>query len=326
MDKSADVNLSYNQRVDISLFGDQQPWYSGYIQVIPQSGSTEDTAVYKGYGFFNDLDKVLVNKTYETIEISAMVHDLMTTVIEPRSKIRYNTSKIYSTNYTAEKLRFEYQKAKDVVKTLSEFAIDYVYGVDAYRDLFFKPLNREINENSRFWVGYHVSKFVPEEDCGDIVNFFYAKAGELREDGTNIYPTPFQDAESIAQYGIREDVLSIPSAVSDADVERWGYSELDKRKRPKKTCKIEGFNPDLIKRNIKPEGVARITVEDGSKYYDYPIKSVKYKVNSNGIQFSMQMGDYSPRLDQYIAKLYRDAKNAEFAQQLNNKQLSGVEI
>lgn len=317
----------YNQRVDISLFGDGQPWYSGYIQRVPQIGSIEELAQYSGYGFFNQLDKVLVSRTYTTTDIAQIVDHITRTDIEPKTSIIYNSGKIYAVGYIAEKLAFDYVKAKEAMKTLAEFATDYVYGVDEYRQLFFKPLTTEINENSRFWVGHHVHDFKPEEDVDDIINFFYVKGGSLDTDGENVYksggvPVPFSDATSIATYGRCEDILSVPSAIGDADIERWAQSQLLISKDPKRTAKVAGFAPEIAYRKIKPEGLARITTAT-AETYDYPIKSVKYKIDSSGVQFTMQMGDYERRLDRYISKLYRDAKSAEFAQALNNKQLSG---
>jgi hypothetical protein len=328
-DRNNRLPEGYNQRVDISLFGDGQPWYSGYIQRVPQVGSTEELAQYSGYGFFNQLDKVIVARTYENQDIAAIVDHITRTDIESKTDVLYNAGKIYSTGYTAEKLAFDYVKAKEAIKTLAEFATDYIYGVDEYRQLFFKPLTTGINENSRFWVGHHVHDFKPEEDVDDIINFFYVKGGKMTG-GENVYksggvPVAFSDATSIATYGRREDILSVPSAIANADIERWAQSQLLISKDPKRTAKVSGFTPEIAYRKIKPEGLARITTAE-SLTYDYPIKSVKYKIDPNGVQFSMQMGDYERRLDRYIAQLYRNAKNAEFAQALNNKQLSGGTI
>lgn len=329
LDKNHGLTLDYNQRFDIALFGGNAPWYSGYIQNRPLPGGTETTAVYSGYGFFDQLDDVIINETYENTEISGIVTDIMQTIIEPKTDIVFNSSKITSTDYTATKLAFEYIKAKEAVKTLAEFATDYVYGVDAAREFFFKPINTEINENSRLWVSYHLQDFKPEEDTNTVVNFFYVKGGKLSDEGENLYsdisgnPIPFYDQTSIDTYGRKEDILSVPSAIADADIARWGQSELDRRKNPQRSAKVDKFTKEVAKRNIKPEGIAQITTADGQYTYQYPIKSVKYKIDSKGIQFSMQLGEYTNRLDKYIAKLYRDAKNAEFAQALNNKQLKG---
>lgn len=314
------IAIDYNQRIDIRLFGDGQPWYSGYILTRPIEGTTEETWEYSGYGYFQQLEYVIVNRSYKNTEISAISRDIIMRDIEPGTGARYNASKIYSTGYTASSVKFDYATAKDCLKQLSEFAVNYRYGVDEYRDVFFRPLITEINEESRFWVGYHVEKFVPEEDVATVINYVYVQGGNLDSGGSNImYET--SDADSIAKYGKRAAVLSIPSAYADSDAQRWGDNELSKAKDPKRTAKVEGIHNEVAKRNIRPEGMARITTADGTKSYDYPIQKVTYKLSSEGIVMTMELGEYVKGIDQIILKMTRDAKNAELLQRGNNAQL-----
>lgn len=318
-DTGFDLGLFYNQRVDIALFGDEQPWYSGYLQSLPKQGGTKTTDTYKAFGFFDRLDLVLVNESYQNKEIAEIVRHIMLNYVDGKVDVVYNGSQIYNVGYTAEGLKFEYRTAKECFKTLAEFATNYVYGVDAYRQFFFKPINFEINEKTRFWVGQHVQKFEPEEDINDVINFFYTKYGYQDSKGSNVYGEPFYDAESMGLYGRREALLSIPEAVTENDVMRWAGAELDKIKKPKQTGKAENFDPEIAKRKVTPDGMARIITADGRYTYDYPIKSTRYKIDgSKGLQFTMTLGDYEPRLDRYIAGIYRDMKNSEYLQQLNN--------
>lgn len=314
------IAVAYSQRIDIRLFGDVQPWYSGYILTRPIIGTTEDIWEYSGYGFFQQLEYVIVNRTYKNVEISQIAKSIITTDIEPGTNARYNASKIYSTGYTASSIIFDYATGKDCLKQLSEFAANYVYGVDEYRDVFFKPLNTEINENSRFWVGYHVEKFVPEEDVSTVINYVYVQGGTLDDGGSNImYQT--SDAASIATYGKRAAVLSIPSAYAETDAKRWGDNELNKAKDPKRTAKVEGIHNRIAARNIRPDGMARITTFDGKASYDYPIQKIAYKLSGEGIVMTMELGEYTKGLDQIILKMTRDAKDAELLQRGNNTQL-----
>lgn len=330
--KNSPITLTNTQRIDIALFGAQAPWYSGTVMKTPHTGSTEQTLAYSGYGWFGRLDKIRVNKTYENTEVSAAVADLAQTVINAKEpRIQYRASKIYSTGYTLEKLVFDFVKGSDALKTLSEFAVDYVYGIDELREVFFRPRITTINEKTRLWVGQHLHEFVPDDDQGGVVNFFYVKYGKLT-DGSNYYsdvngnPIPFTDPASIAAYGQSEDVLDLPAAVTGADVERWAYNQLDQLKNPKPTAKVGKFDPVVVRRNIRPEGNAAITAANGVTY-QYPIKSVKYVINGqNGITMSMTLGDVPERIDRQIARILRDARMAELLQQMNAKQLSGGSI
>lgn len=315
-----EIEISYNQRVDIRLFGDPQPWYSGYIQVRPVAGTTENIWKYSGYGFFEQLEHVIVKRNYANRDIAAIASDIIATDIEPGTGARYNESNIYATGYTASAISFDYATAKECLKQLSEFAVNYRYGVDQYRDVFFRPLVTEINENSRLWVGHHVEEFIPEEDVSTVVNVVYVQGGTLNSSGSNImYQT--SDAESIEKYGKREAVLSIPSAYSASDATRWGDNELQALKDPQRTAKLDGIHNEIAKRNIRPEGMARITTYDGKVSYDYPIQTVRYSLSSEGIVMTMELGEYVEGLEQIIVKMARDAKSAELLQRGNNAQL-----
>lgn len=310
--KTHGITVAYNQRIDIRLFGDPQPWYSGYIQVRPVEGTTAETLEYSGYGFFQQCGGVIVNATYSNTEISQIVKSIVRTYIEPNTGALYASDKIYSTGYTATGLKFDHVTAKEALSQLAEFAANFIYGVDETRDVFFKQLVTEINENSRFWVGHHIEKFLPEEDVETVVNYVYVQGG----DSTVVYET--KDEASIAAYGLRGAVLTIPSAVENVDAVQWGNSQLASLKDPKRTAKVDGIKPDILRRKIKPEGMARITTYDGSSYYDYPIQKVKYKISSSGITMTMELGEYTKGLDQFILKLTRDVKNAELLQRMSS--------
>ena len=310
--KNHGINIAYNQRIDIRLFGDNQPWYSGYIQVRPVEGTTAETLEYSGYGFFQQCAGVIVNATYENTEISQIVKSIVRNYIEPNTGALFASDKIYSTGYTATGLKFDHVTAKEALSQLAEFAANYIHGVDETRDVFFKQLVTEINENSRFWVGHHIEKFLPEEDVETVVNYVYVQGG----DSTVVYET--KDEASIAAYGLRGAVLTIPSAVENVDAEKWGDSQLEVLKHPQRTAKVDGIKPDILKRKIKPEGMARITTYDGTSNYDYPIQKVKYKISSAGITMTMELGEYTKGLDQFILKLTRDVKNAELLQRMGS--------
>lgn len=314
------IEIEYNQRVDIRLFGTAQPWYSGFVMTRPVSGTTQDLHEFSGYGYFQQLEHVIINRTFRDAEITDIARNLIIRDIESEIGANFNDSKLTSTDYIASYLNFDHATAKDCLKQLSEFAVNYIYGVDEFRDIYFKPLVTEINENSRFWVGFHVHKFIPEEDTSTIVNYIYVQGGTLDSGGSNIM-TEIDSPWSISKYGKRSAVLSIPSAFSEHDARNWGRCELEKNMAPKRTAKVDGIIPEILKRNIRPEGMARITSFDGKFTQDYPIKNVSYKLSSEGITMKMELGEYTKALDQIILKMTRDARNVELLQRGNNAQL-----
>jgi len=86
------------------------------------------------------------------METSAIVADIARKV-ESQVGLSYNSGKIVSTDYVITYLDLDHVTVKEALEELADFAIDYVYGVDEYRELFFMPRDNEINEQARLWVG-----------------------------------------------------------------------------------------------------------------------------------------------------------------------------
>ena len=132
------------------MFNDPRPWWSGYIITRPVEGTTENTFKFVGHGYFNLLEKVLIFGSYSGWEISSIVADIARQV-ECKIGLQYNANNIINTGYTASYIEFDGVTAKEALKQLSDFAVDYVYGVNEYRQLYFKPRINDINEQARFW-------------------------------------------------------------------------------------------------------------------------------------------------------------------------------
>ena len=320
------AELDYRQRIDIHLFNDSRPWYSGYIITRPVIGTTDDSFKFNGHGFYNLLDKVFVFKTYENMEVSQIVADIARQ-IEKKVGLTYNSNKITSAAYSISKIEFNGVSAKEALKQLADFAIDYVYGVDEYRQLYFRPRNNEINEQARFWVGKHISKYSPTWDVEKIVNRAYIKGAAVDVEGEQWLAT-VEDTASQDEYGIQEAVWSLPSAYSNADAGRWGQNQIEKYKEPVKSAKVQDVileypKPDgsFFVRKLSTQGQAAITDLYGNRY-DYPITKLKYTISGKeGIKLDMELGEQPFAIDKYFANLDRDAKMAELLQQAATKQL-----
>ena len=321
------TELDYKQRIDIHLFNDAQPWYSGYILQRPIKGTTTtDSFKFIGHGYYNLLEKIIVNRTYENMEVSAIVFDIARD-IEKKIGLTLNSDKIINTGYTITKIELDHVTAKEALSQLSDFAIDYVYGIDEYRQLYFKPRTAEINEQARLWVGQHLTKYEPAWNIEDIVNHAYIKGGNVDDEGEQ-WLAEVEDKESQKLYKIQEDVLTLPSAYSAEDAERWGESQLTNLAKPKKSAKISQVKLEYPRadgtffvRKLSTQGQAAITTLDG-ELFTYPISKLKYTVSSDkGIQLDMELGEIPDAIDRYFANLDRDAKLAELLQQAATKQL-----
>ena len=324
------TEIQYNQRIDVYLFGSRDPWWSGTVLTRPDSGGTASKFEITCYGLYERLDKVqLFGKEYKNMEVADIVRDIAREV-ESKTGIVFNASKIYNVGYNVTHIKFDGVSAKEALDQLSEFALDFVYGVDSYREFYFKAINSEINEEARIWVGVHCNKFEPSQSIDKIINYAKVKGGAIDDSGES-WLAEVQDTESQELYGLSETVLTLPSAYDAADAERWGQYEIDKNKDPKLSAKLGGLilaypKPDGVfsVRRLTTEGQAAITDLDGTMR-TYPITKIKYTVNGDkGIQCDLELGEQpDPPISNYLLALHRNAKNNEALQQAANEQLKG---
>lgn len=323
----SNVELTYMQRIDIHLFGDRRPWYSGYILSRPVEGTTESTYTFKAHGYYNRLESMYLFQTYKNMDVADIVRDIARQA-EKSQDLIYNETKIITAGYTVQKLVFDGTSVKDALKTLADFAVDYVYGVDENRNLYFKPRNAAINEQARLTVGVHLSSYVPEWDVSKIVNWARIKGGNIDDSGEQWLCT-VEDAESQQLYGVRQAVWTLPEAQAAEDAERWGKNQIQKYKDPVRSAKVSGVrleyplqNGTFNVRHMTTDGEAEIRTLSGDTY-TYPINKISYTVSaSKGISADLQLGEPVFALDRYLLEQERNYKAAEAASAQAIKQLA----
>lgn len=241
--------------------------------------------------------------------------------------LNYSRDLLIDTNYRISRMQFDGITVKEALKQLSDFAVDYVYGVDEHRRLFFRPRNREVNEQARFWVGEHLNGYEPVEDADKISNVLAIKGAAVDTEGEQWLAT-VSDQESQLLYGIREKVLTLPSAYSASDAERWGKNQLSNLGYPVESAKVSGVHLEypladgrFSVRKMWTDGASVITDRAG-KAHNYPISKLKYTVSANdGIKCDMELGKQPETMDVYLINLARYAKSLELLQSAATKQI-----
>ena len=316
--QALDVTVGYGQRIDVHLFDDPLPWYSGLVLEKPLAGSTARTLEYSGHGYVCQLDNILVDQDYASTDIATVVKSIVINLVEPNTGILYRGSKIQTTGFVATGLRFQNATATEALQELCEFANNFRYGVDATREFWFKRIDTDVNESARFTVGRHLSSYKPKESIDGVLNKILVKATETEEDGSTSILATVQDATSQAAYGLREACKAIPSALTEADAQQWGLVQIARFKDPVKSAEIGGVqlwyvtpSGEYAVRRLSPEGQARITSDDGTVYGDYPISKIKYKINSNGIACSMSLGSTTHDFEAIVNNMQRQIRQAE---------------
>lgn len=327
------TEIRYGQRIDVYLFGDNRPWWSGTVLTRPDSGGTADKFEITCHGLYEKLDKIMLfGKEYKNVDIAAIVKDIARTV-EANTGIVYNDSKIYNVGYSVTHIKFDGVSAKEALDELSEFALNFIYGVDEYREFYFKQINEDINEEARIWVGTHCSGFEPSQSIDKLYNYAKIKGAALDESGEQ-WLCEVEDKESQEEYGRSEAVLSLPSAYDATDAQRWGEYQIASNSQPKLSAKLSGLwlpypKPDGVfwVRRLSPDGQAAITDLDGN-LRKYPITKIKYTVSGDkGIKCDLELGQQpEPPISDYLLRLHRNSKNNELMQQAANEQLKGGNV
>ena len=324
--------LDYNYRVKLFLFGESDPRYRGLIFKKPDSRSTKRLYKYSGHGGYAELETCGVNREYEDMEVSAVVRDILINDVQPYKTVTLS-AEIIETNPAIKvaEIVFDRKSAKDCLKELAEYAYSedaggdanpYEVGVDETGGLFFRPVVQTVVKDAIKWIGPHVESVDPTEDINPVRNKIDILAGEIDEVDKTNYITTVEDAASQAAYGVRWEKETIPSALTEADAERWGNHKLYMVKDPRSKAPVKRVEL-FAEGNFTARGKMRITDAEGSELELF-IKRVKYEISpDSGVQCNADLGQ-SERwpIDFKTVEMLRRIKDEEQLQAINVSQLA----
>lgn len=291
LDDKPPFDLTYRTRVDIHLYFDEVAWYTGFIQAIPQPGQ-KTPYEFSGFGFFEQLDWVLVTDNYETLDVADIVKDIIENKVAPNTQIIYNESKIEATGYTVNAIDFYLSFAKDAIQSLADIAVGYEFGVDNVREFYFRSIDTDLKYHC--WAGKQFQHIKIEENPFAVRNRLYIKVGLIQGEGFGYIKEGsncigyVDDATSIATYGLREGVVTAPDVLNIADAQRWAGEILQNKKNPNIKAKISNVLFDKTKTKIDSEGKVRVTAHEGSEY-ELKIEKVAYSISSQGVLGEMEL-------------------------------------
>lgn len=250
-------DLRVGDIVEIYLMGELTPYYTGYIQKVPEEGKTDKLYKYSGYGLIAKLDEITINKIYTATEISLIIKNLLDDEIIPKKpEIIKNDAKIDVTTYTPTLNDFTLAQAKTAISNLVNEAGNYVAGVDELKEFFFKARSTAIQQAAIKAISKHLSDFLPNQENTEIINRIYIKIGDMTA-GSN-YILTVNDLTSQNDYGIREGVETLPTTDNAVDAAQWAAQILALKKDPTITATITNINILFLRERIRAEGKARI--------------------------------------------------------------------
>mgnify|MGYP005840717043 FL=1 len=303
--------VGYRTRVDVHPYFDATPWFSGFIQTIPKPGQRPPFR-YLGFGFFEQLDWVLVTRSYQNQELSLTIKDIVENIVAPSTQIAYNASKIETTSYTVTDIAFDNVRAKDAIQQLANLAAGYEFGVDNTREFYFRAESTAVNYH--YWAGKHFQDLDLEEDPLPIRNKLYVKSGKIQTDGSNLVGT-VSDPGSISTYGLREEVVTAPDVLDNDDALEWAEQILAEKKNPKIKARIRNVIVDQTKTKIEAAGKIRITAHEDTTY-ELSIDRILYHISADGILAEIDCEKNPHPLEELLTE---EIKTADDEQRLSDK-------
>lgn len=321
---SQELGLGFDYRLDVHLWNQLTPVYSGFLVEDPSPGSTERVASYTFLGGYHLLDRVYITATYSAQSVYGIVADVLSQA-QARLPIALNALKLEPVTYsTIGELKFLRTKLTAVLKQLAALAGGYNWGVDSETEFFFQKPSQEVDMHR--WVGKHLETYVARNDYRDIITRLYIKTGKVRSDlpaddplyKTNWLPDYLDDAPAQEIYKIREGEYSAPSVLNLVDALVAGQVELDRRKVPRKFASVTGMTFDGEVPTVR--GQARI-IGRGGEQLIYPKKRLRYSVDGSRVKVDLELGDYDPTPGDLIGRLAATEAAEQLARQQSQQQL-----
>jgi 2-hydroxy-3-keto-5-methylthiopentenyl-1-phosphate phosphatase len=218
------VEIAKKDIIKILVFNQEDYFFTGVVRRIPIEGSTKAEYNYSGFGLNDYFVRMNTeNQTYAADNVYDIVDDLLDNIITAKSPINKNIGKLdtalQSISVTA--IDFNYISVQEALQQLKELAQsdgnEYVVGVDAEGDFFFKQRSTDIL--AYLVVGktgrYGIEQYEPQDTIEQTTKFFI-----LDKDGSFI-----GTVTSAIGNDIFEKKITAPD-INSADVTNWAQGKL----------------------------------------------------------------------------------------------------
>lgn len=147
------------------------------------------------YGYLSQLSKVIVRDSYENMEVSQIVRDILDNYVLPRTSVSYNDSDIDVTDYVVQSLNLNHT-VQDALVLLSQLAGNVDWGVDLNRRIFFKRQDRVVRRV--LVLGREISEFTEERSYEQVTNVLnvFGSAGYIGTPQSRMSQATFGWAEA----------------------------------------------------------------------------------------------------------------------------------
>jgi hypothetical protein len=218
--------------------------YRGYIEQPTHHLKMGQQITVRVVGYINKLSKRVVHdaaltKTYENMNVSAIVENIIDTFVTPNTVITKGT--IETSSFSADKLDFR-TDVKEALKSLSDLLGDVEYGVN--ENLQFYWLNESTMLRHKFFIGQNVSDFKREFDWSKLVNKIIFQGGKLDDANETVYVQTAEASDSQSSYFVSEAIMANSAITTQSVADQYLGAKLKELSRPEivLSCTIPNTN------------------------------------------------------------------------------------
>ena len=206
------------------------------------------------YGYISELSDVNVNETYEGMEISDIIKDILDNYVVGVKKITYNDSDIEETNFSVASVVFNHD-ALSAIKFLADLAGDFEWGVDRNKSFYFKQ--RDTNVRRTYSIGREIYEYEEDEDhesVKNVINVFGANS--------SVVPlATINSAGSVLVFGRKETNIFESSIVESSDANRLGLVTVKNMDNKIRQIQVKMKQDDYFVESSHPLGATTIVLE-----------------------------------------------------------------
>lgn len=315
----------HDSRVDIHLWNDPDPYYSGAVQSITWPGSTERARTLSGFGYSEHVNRILLDGTWESKYAWEIVRDILKDQVAPNTKVLFDDALIErSTDYLISKFVLQRTAPKDALKQLAALAGGAIYGVNENRRFFWRSPSATITEH--LWYGRHVGEITGDLDAAKLANRYWIKLGSIRTDlaptdpflKTNWLKEYIESTESQATYGRRDTVYTAPSMLDALDALRAADVDMTNNSVPQNPIRLKDVIFDG--QRVTADGNVRV-VGVGARELSLPKKKAIYRATGPRVSLELELGALERSPAEWISELTAREALEQLSRQQSQTQL-----
>lgn len=304
---------NYNVRIYIrnESTKDYDLVYQGRIEnIVNDINYTDENIQLQGFGYQSQLSDIVINHTYASTEISAIIKHMLDNYIVPYTNLTYDLADIESTGFTPDSIKFSYVPAIEAFEKLSEIIGNVEWGVDKNRKVYFKQRSSEANFFEP--LGKYLSDFRINSSSRGIVNRVIVVGAEV---AGNKFVYTKDYAKSQRKYKRRDKVIQNSAVTTNQVAEQLADAKYEEGKGMVDRGSFT-YERDFIWETSLPVPLVKIQTREiayNEKEYNtflysgqspFRILKIKYKIDpSSRLTSLVDFGQKTPDIIEGIQQL-----------------------